>query len=118
MSDQPDVGLDGVVGLDHPATKNGRVSRADLYEALYDLDVGIGKRFTAVLEAINNGNDRQVQLREDFESHRDDGHPFTDRAGIAKEELKLDAKKAAVGAALLTLLTALATLAGTGGLPF
>lgn len=96
-----------------------RVTAAALYKALYDLDLGLSARQTVILEAINDGADRTAQLRTDLETHRSDGHPYTVRAEIAKAEMKLDAKKAAVLGALLTLTTAVVTYVGAmGGLPF
>jgi hypothetical protein len=86
---------------------NGRVSQRDLYKALYDLDQGLGERFTSMYDGMNDIADRLYQLRADFEGHRGDGHPFTQKAEIVKEEIKLDAQKAAIVTAFLGLIAAL-----------
>ena len=79
------------------APNGEKVTQAQLYKGLYDLDQGLSERFTVVLEAING-------LRSDYRQHTADGHPFTQRAEVIKEEIKLDAKKAAIVAALLTVM--------------
>jgi hypothetical protein len=83
-----------------------RVTTKDLKAVLYDLDVGLSERFNIVLDAIG-------QLREDFETHRRDGHPHTDHANIVKETLRRDAeeqrreaKKADIVARLLAVFAA------------
>mgnify|MGYP001587213736 CR=1 FL=1 len=84
-----------------PAPNGERVTNLALYEALYKLDQGISERFTELIVGQN-------QLRRDFERHREDGHPITSQA----EQIKLDTKKAAIGAGLLGLLTVIVAVAG------
>ena len=60
-----------------PPNGNGRVSTAELYRALYELDQGLSRRFTTVLDAINAG-------RDDLEDHRkNDSHGSGKRATAA-----------------------------------
>ena len=93
------------------APPNGeRVTQATLYKALYDLDQGLNTRLTAILAVVVGTQDVSGQLREDFEEHRKDGHPQNQRAEVVKEEIKLDAKKAAIVASLITLVTVATTL--------
>ena len=80
-----------------------KVTQAMLYQALYDLDQGLGKRFTSIADSIN-------LISEAIQNHMKDGHPFTDRAAVVKEEIKLDTRKAAVVAALLGVGTVSLTL--------
>ena len=95
------------------APHNGkRVTTADLYRALYELDQGLSRRQTVIFEAINDGADRAAQLRTDFEGHREDGHPFTGLARIEQSRLSLSIKKVGLTAAIVTFLTALAVAAG------
>lgn len=82
-----------------------RVTQADLYKALYNLDQGLSERYTSIASDIREGVSLVRQLRQDFEKHREDGHPSYDRSSIVKEEIRLDAKKAALGTALLGFLT-------------
>jgi len=57
----------------HVAPPNGhKVTNAELYKALYDLDQGLSRRFTAVTESING-------VRADISAHIRDGH-----AGVAE----------------------------------
>ncbi len=76
---------------------NGKkVSQAELYKALYQLDQNVAEAITAVHDAING-------LRESFEGHRADGHPYTDKATIIKEQIGLDAKKAGLATGILAV---------------
>ncbi|KKM03713.1 hypothetical protein LCGC14_1771690 [marine sediment metagenome] len=60
-----------------PPNGNGKVSTAELYRALYDLDQGLSRRFTTVLDAINAG-------RDDLEDHRkNDRHGSDKRVTVA-----------------------------------
>src|SRR3990172_6232829 len=89
-----------------PEPLNGeRVTLARLYEELYNLDQGLGKRFTTFLEIM-------VGLREDFEEHRKDGHPKIQREETVREKLKLEAKQVALLGGFVTFL---ATVAGVIG---
>lgn len=72
------------------------VTTGELYAALYTLDQRLADRDTVLMGQLG-------QLRTDFSNHTQDGHPFTDRAAVVKEEIKLDAKKAGVFAALITV---------------
>ncbi len=60
------------------APPNGKkVTSAELYKALYDLDQGLSRRFTVILDAINAG-------RDDLEDHRkNDGHGSNKKATAA-----------------------------------
>ena len=55
-----------------PPNGNGKVSTAELYRALYDLDQGLSRRFTTVLDAINDG-------RDDLEDHRKNDRHGSDK---------------------------------------
>jgi hypothetical protein len=93
------------------APPNGeRVTQALLYKSLYELDQGLSERFTTVMDAILGAQDLAVQLRADFEGHRNDGHPFNQRAEIIKEEIRLDGKKAAIAAGVLAVMAAAFTV--------
>ncbi len=82
-----------------PEKKNGKISTAKFYRALFELDQGLSKRFTAILDAINDSHDESQQLRTDFEDHRKN-HPGQ---SAAKQTGKL--------ALLVAFFTALATVA-------
>ncbi len=76
---------------------NGKkVTQAQLYKALYQLDQNVAEAITAVHDTLNG-------LRESFEGHRADGHPYTDKAEVVKEEIRLDAKKAGLATGILAL---------------
>jgi hypothetical protein len=92
------------------APNSDRVTQAVLYKALYELDQGLSDRFTTVMDAILSAQALATQLRADFEVHRIDGHPYNQRAEVIKEEIKLDAKKAAVVAGMLATMTAAFTV--------
>ena len=85
--------------LDEEPPNNGRVTQAMLYRALHRLDEGLTRRFTTLLDAINNSSDESQQLRADLEKHRND-HPGQ---SAAKQTGKL--------ALLVAFFTALATVA-------
>jgi hypothetical protein len=87
-----------------------RITQATLYKALYDLDQGLSSRLTTILDVVVCAQDAALQLREDFEAHREDGHPQNRQAETVREEIKLDTKKAAIVASVLTLLTVVTTL--------
>ncbi len=80
------------------APPNGKkVSSAELYKALYDLDQGLSRRFTTVLEAINAG-------RDDLEDHRTNDRHGSDKrvtAAASGGVLGLLAIIAAIAAKLL-----------------
>ena len=82
-----------------PKNKNGKVSTAKFYRALFELDQGLSKRFTAILNAINNSSEESQQLRTDLENHKQN-HPGQ---SAAKQTGKL--------ALLVAFFTALATVA-------
>ena len=82
-----------------------RVTQATLYRTLYEMDQGLGRRFTAFLEIM-------VGLREDFEEHRKDGHPKVQREETVRERLKLEAKQVALLGGFVAFL---ATIAGVIG---
>ncbi len=86
--------------LEPPEKHNGRVSQAELYRSLYELDLGLSKRMTVVLEAINDGRDETQQLRSDLESHRQN-HP--------EQAKRRPGRTAALIAALTAVFTAAAT---------
>jgi len=79
------------------------VTLTQFYREFWRQDISLTERFNIIFVDL-------LQLRRDFEAHRVDGHPFTDRAGVVKEEIKLDARKAAVVAAFLTVIAAVAGL--------
>lgn len=87
-----------------------RVTSAMLYKALYDLDQGLAARFTSINSSINSASEAIADVRIRFASHASDGHPYTQRAEIIKQEITLDAKKTAVVAALLTIVTTALTI--------
>jgi hypothetical protein len=66
------------------------------------MDQRLAERDTAMLTMISG-------VRYDLSNHTRDGHPFTDQAGVLREELKLDAKKVGLGAAFVTMIAALAS---------
>jgi hypothetical protein len=74
------------------------VSNAELYKTLYLMDQRLAERDTALIGMVGT-------LRTDFSTHTKDGHPFTQNAEVIKEEIKLDAKKAGLVAALLAFAT-------------
>ena len=82
-----------------PEKKNGKISTAKFYQALFELDQGLSKRFTTILNAINNSSEESQQLRTDLEDHRKN-HPGQ---SAAKQTGKL--------ALLVAFFTALATVA-------
>ena len=84
---------------------NGKkVTQAQLYKALYQLDQNVAEAITAVHDAINN-------LTGSFEEHRSDGHPYTDRAAVVKEQIGLDAKKAGLATGILAVAATIGALA-------
>ena len=88
--------------LDKPDTsRNGRVTTAELYKALYLLDLGLSKRFTSLLDNLNSSRDESQQLRADLENHRAD-HPGQ---ALGKQTGKL--------ALLVTFFTAVFTALAT-----
>ena len=82
-----------------PEKKNGKISTAKFYRALFELDQGLSKRFTTILDAINDSHDESQQLRTDLEDHRQN-HPGQ---SAARQTGKL--------ALLVAFFTALATIA-------
>jgi len=76
-----------------PPNGNGKVSTAELYRALYELDQGLSRRFTTVLDAINAG-------RDDLEDHK-----RNDRHGSDKRVT------AAAGGGVVGLLAVIAAIA-------
>lgn len=79
-----------------PAPNGERVTQAQLYTALYQLDQNMAEAFTAVHKGLND-------IRGDFEKHREDGHPFTKVAEIALAKHGLDGKKVALRTGVLAL---------------
>ena len=79
-----------------------RVTQAQLYQALYDLDQNMAEAFTQVHEGLND-------LRGDLSNHAADGHPYTQKAETVREEIRLDARKMGVLGGLLAIA---ATLGG------
>lgn len=75
-----------------PPNGNGKVSTAELYKALYNLDQGLSRRFTTVLDAINLG-------REDLDEHKARPH-VVDNKKVA----------AAAGGGILGVITIAATI--------
>ncbi len=85
---------------------NGKkVTQAQLYKALYQLDQNVAEAITAVHDAINN-------LTGSFEDHRKDGHPFKQEAQVALAKHGVDGRKVAFRTGIL----ALAATAGAVGL--
>ena len=84
-----------------PEKKNGKISTAKFYQALFELDQGLSKRFTTILDAINNSHDESQQLRTDLEDHKKD-HPGQ---ALGKQTGKL--------ALLVTFFTAIFTALAT-----
>jgi len=76
-----------------PPNGNGKVSTAELYKALYDLDQGLSRRFTTVLDAINDG-------RNDLEDHRKNDRHGSDKCVTA-----------AAGGGVIGLLAIVTTIA-------
>lgn len=74
-----------------------RVTMRDLKSALYDLDVGLGKRFTAIQDSINGLGERLTL------------HEQEHLAGEQEEVKKLDAKKAGILTAIVTVVGGIAT---------
>jgi len=83
-----------------PPPNGGAVTNSQLYKALYTLDQRLADRDTALITMIG-------RQREDFSRHTEDGHPFTKKAEIVQEKIKMDGKRAGVLAALLGLVTLL-----------
>ena len=91
---------------------NGRkVTQADLYKALYDLSGQVGERFNRVEDLIIDNGKSILMTTGLLDAHRSDGHPFTQTAEIAKAELKLDTKKAALAAVVIAFLGSLGAAA-------
>ena len=76
---------------------NGKkVSQAELYKALYQLDQNVAEAITAVHDSINN-------LRESFEGHRADGHPYTREAEVELAKHGVNGKRVAFRTGILAL---------------
>lgn len=108
MTDQPDTLI--------PPPNGERVTQAQLYKALYDLDQGLSRRHTTVLDTMNEIRSTISSvshgvniLGEAYRQHTADGHPQINREATIREEIKLDTRKAALGAAALGVLTAIVT---------
>ena len=87
------------------AAPNGhKVTNAELYEVLYKLDQRQTDRDTLIFSILHG-------IRSDFSSHTKDGHPFRDEAQIVKEEIKLDAQKAALATKFLAVTAIIGTIA-------
>ena len=83
------------------AKPNGkRVTQAQLYKALYQLDQNVAEAITAVHDAITN-------LTGSFESHRADGHPFTQEAKVQLAKHGVDGKRIAFLTGILALAATL-----------
>ncbi len=83
------------------AKPNGKkVTQAQLYKALYQLDQNVAEAITSVHDAINN-------LTGSFEEHRKDGHPFTRVAEVALAKHGVDGKKVAFRTGILALAATL-----------
>ena len=78
------------------------VTNAELYKTLYQMDQRLAERDTALISMVGG-------LRTDFSNHAKDGHPWTQTSEVVQEELRLDAKKAGVVAAVLAFVTGVAT---------
>ncbi len=79
------------------AKPNGKkVSQAELYKALYRLDQNVAEAITTVHDAING-------LRDSFEGHRADGHPYTKEAEVKLAEHRVDGKMVAFRTGILAL---------------
>ncbi len=86
--------------LDPP---NGHaVTNGELYQALYQMDKRIGERDTSLINLM-------VGVRTDLSNHTKDGHPFTERAEIIKEEIKLDMKKLGLSTVALGIVGTIVT---------
>ncbi len=76
---------------------NGKkVSQAELYKGLYQLDQNVAEAITAVHDALNG-------LRESFEGHRADGHPYTKAAEVKLAEHKVTGGVIAFRSGILAL---------------
>lgn len=80
-----------------------RVTQAQLYQALYQLDQNMAEAFTEVHGALND-------IRGDFSTHTADGHPYTQKAEVVKAELRLDGKKVALRTGVLALAATLGAI--------
>ena len=89
--------------LDPPEKKNGRVSSAEMYKALYLLDLGLSKRFTTLIDSLNDSRDEAQQLRGDFEEHR--------RSHPGQSTARQTGKLALLVTFFTAVFTALATVA-------
>ena len=93
------------------APSNGdRVTQATLYKALYELDQGLSRRFTVFLEVVAGIQEDVSHVRDDFETHREDGHPKAQYEETVRAEIGLDTKKAAVIAGLAAFATSVVLL--------
>ena len=88
--------------LDPPEKKNGKVSTSEFYRALHQLDEGLTRRFTTLLDAINDSNAESQQLRADLEDHRK--HLSND------SPVKRTAKSASLLAFFTAIFTAIAVV--------
>lgn len=75
------------------------VTTAELYEALYNMSQRQDQQHTVTLGLVSG-------IRQDLSAHTKDGHPYTQRAEVIKEEIKLDAKKAGIVTGLLAVAAA------------
>lgn len=57
-----------------PPLNGERVTQAMLYRALHEMDVAYTNRFNVIFDAINNRSDEVIELRQNFEAHKED-HP-------------------------------------------
>jgi hypothetical protein len=67
------------MGIDPPG--NGKVSNADLYKALYDLDKGLGERFTAISRETAALQEGINLCREELAEHKKDHQAVTPKMG-------------------------------------
>jgi hypothetical protein len=87
--------------------KSGRVTMADLYSALWELDRGLSNRFTSIQDSINEVG-RRITTHE--ESHNNIHLRQT-----VDSQIKLDAKKVALGGAVITGFTVISAMTAALG---
>lgn len=77
--------------------QTARVTNANVYDAIFQMDKGVSERFTAMTLSINGLGERMTA--------HDERHTASERASIVATEIKLDAKKVGIGAIFVSLLT-------------
>lgn len=79
--------------------KTTRVTTASLYDALFQLDKGISERFTSIQDSINGLHERMTVHEREHNSEL--------ASVTVDKQIKLDAKKAGIGAAIASSLVVL-----------